>query len=311
MRDWANDARIEDDPDLIEQVRTRILPRRGVRASENEVLITVGAQHALWLIASLLATPRSLVGVENPGYVDARNVFGAVTRQLKPLAIDESGLIIDEQLDDCDLVFTTPSHQSPTTVTLPLERRRALLAKAHEKDLIIIEDDYEAETNFVGDPTPALKSLDTEGRVLYVGSLSKTLAPGLRIGYLVAPAEVIAEARRLRWLMMRHAPTNNQRTAALFLMLGHHDSLIRRLHKIYSCRTAIVPRPSAAPVSGSKALPSSILTGWLHRPSITALFLNRAPYISWERPRQETSSGSAIPPYQWSELNRASNGWPP
>lgn len=236
VRDWANDARIEDDPDLIEQVRTRILPRRGVRASENEVLITVGAQHALWLIASLLATPRSLVGVENPGYVDARNVFGAVTRQLKPLAIDESGLIIDEQLDDCDLVFTTPSHQSPTTVTLPLERRRALLAKAHEKDFIIIEDDYEAETNFVGDPTPALKSLDTEGRVLYVGSLSKTLAPGLRIGYLVAPAEVIAEARRLRWLMMRHAPTNNQRTAALFLMLGHHDSLIRRLHKIYSQR---------------------------------------------------------------------------
>ncbi len=236
VRDWANDARIEDDPDLIEQVRTRLLPRRGVRAAENEVLITVGAQHALWLIAQILAGPRNTVGVENPGYVDARNVFAAATRRIKPLAVDEAGLVIDDELDDCDLVFTTPSHQSPTTVTLPLERRRALLAKARDKDFIIVEDDYEAETNFVGDPTPALKSLDDEGRVLYVGSLSKTLAPGLRIGYLVAPAEVIAEARRLRWLMMRHAPTNNQRTTALFLMLGHHDSLVRRMHKIYRQR---------------------------------------------------------------------------
>ena len=188
VRDWANDARIEDDPDLIEQVRTRLLPRRGVRAAENEVLITVGAQHALWLIAQILAGPRNTVGVENPGYVDARNVFAAATRRIKPLAVDEAGLVIDDELDDCDLVFTTPSHQSPTTVTLPLERRRALLAKARDKDFIIVEDDYEAETNFVGDPTPALKSLDDEGRVLYVGSLSKTLAPGLRIGYLVAPA---------------------------------------------------------------------------------------------------------------------------
>src|SRR5215475_358714 len=129
----------------------------------------------------------------------------------------------------CDCGYVTPSHQFPTTASLSLERREALLARAADDDFILIEDDYESEINHVGPPTPALKSLDSGDRVVFVSSLSKTLAPGLRLGYLVGPRELIREARALRRLMLRHPPANNQRTVALFLALGHHDSLMRRL----------------------------------------------------------------------------------
>ena len=119
---------------------------------------------------------------------------------------------------------------------MTLERRRALLAEATRSGIVIIEDDYESETNYVGEPTPALKSLDSGSRVIYVGSLSKTLAPGLRLGYLVAPSELVHEARALRRLMIRHPPTNNQRAVALFLSLGYHDALVRRLSHAYRAR---------------------------------------------------------------------------
>ncbi len=236
MDAWTSDTSGSDDPSLIEQIRTRLLPRRGILASEDQVLVTLGAQNALYLLASLLITRTTRVAIEDPGYPDARNIFTLKTDRILPIAVDEHGLPVDDRLDDCDYVYVTPSHQSPTTSTMPLDRRQVLLERAETRDFIIIEDDYESETNYVSEPTPALKSLDEAGRVVYVGSLSKTLFPGLRLGYLVAPAELIAEARALRLLMMRHTPNNNQRTVALFLSLGHHDTLIHRLHRTYRAR---------------------------------------------------------------------------
>ncbi len=236
VRDLAHDRVDADDPLLVEQLHTRLLPRRGVWASEDEILITLGTQNALYLLAALLVSERSRVGVEDPGYPDVRNIMSLKTSRLVGLPVDELGLVVDKHLDHCDLICTTPSHQSPTTVTLPLERRQALLERAAARDMILIEDDYESEINFLGDPAPALKSLDNEGRVIYVGSLSKTLDPGLRIGYLVGPAELIQQARALRRLMYRHPPTNNQRIVALFLALGHHDALIQRLSQAYKAR---------------------------------------------------------------------------
>jgi GntR family transcriptional regulator/MocR family aminotransferase len=170
--------------------------------------------------------------------------------------VDEKGLVPSSALDDADIIFTTPSHQFPTTVTMPLERRMALLKKASEKNFIIIEDDYEFETNYVNEPCPALKSLDDDGRVIYIGSLSKTLFPGLRLGFMVAPKALIAEARALRRLMVRHPPNNNQRTAALFLSLGHHDTLIRRLHKAYRNRWEIMGAALEAHFPSSSRIPS-------------------------------------------------------
>ena len=237
---WTNDTWATDDPLLVEQIRRRILPRRGIMATDDEILVTLGAQNSLFLLTSLLVDRNTTVAMEEPGYPDMRNMFKLATDKVKLVPLDEKGLVVGPQLDDADLVFTTPSHQFPTTVTMPLERRMALLKKASEKNFIIIEDDYEFETNYVNEPCPALKSLDEKGHVVYVGSLSKSLFPGLRLGFLVGPKKLIAEARALRRLMVRHAPNNNQRTAALFLSLGHHDTLIRRLHRAYHKRWEIM-----------------------------------------------------------------------
>lgn len=235
-RDWLGDSVDADDPMLVEQLRSRVLPRRGIRCGAEEVLVTLGTQQSLYLLAQLLGGQGVTLGLENPGYVDVRNIFELTGTRLKSLQVDAAGLVVDQQLQDCDYLFVTPSHQAPTTVTLPLERRLALLEGAATTDQIIIEDDYESEINFFGQPTPALKSLDKEDRVIYVGSLSKSLSPGLRIGYLVGPAPLIREARALRRLMLRHPPTNNQRTLALFLAGGHHDTMLRRLTQVYKQR---------------------------------------------------------------------------
>ena len=112
---------------------------------------------------------------------------------------------------------------------MPASRRHQLLNLASQHDLLIIEDDYEFEMNFIESATPALKSLDDEGRVIYVGGLSKSVFPGLRLGYLVAPEGLIAEARALRHLILRHPPGHAQRTLAYFMALGHYDAQIRRL----------------------------------------------------------------------------------
>jgi GntR family transcriptional regulator/MocR family aminotransferase len=253
---WTNDTWASDDPLLVEQIRRRILPRRGIMASDEEILVTLGAQNALYLLASLLVDASTPVAMEEPGYPDVRNIFSLRTNRLSLIPLDEQGIRLAPELGDAKVVFVTPSHQFPTTVTMPLARRLELLKLAAARDFVIIEDDYEFETNYVNEPCPALKSLDDNGRVVYVGSLSKTLFPGLRLGFLVGSKQLVAEARALRRLMVRHAPNNNQRTAALFLSLGHHDTLIRRLHKAYRSRWEIMASALEKHLPKSARVPS-------------------------------------------------------
>ncbi len=240
MLDWAPDLIDGDDPSLVEQIRVRILPRRGVFVQSSDIMTTVGAQHALFLLAELLARPGATVGIEDPGYPDARNIFATKGWRLQPLPVDEHGLVVGEHLKECALIVVTPSHQCPTTRTMPLERRLALLDLCRAHDILLVEDDYESERSGSGRPMPALKSLDRDGRVLYIGSLSKLLAPGLRLGYLVGSHAMMREARALRRLMVRHPPLNNQRALALFLSLGHYDVFSRGVSDALDARSAAV-----------------------------------------------------------------------
>ena len=226
----------QDDEVLVEELCIRVLPRRGIWIKPENLLVTIGAQNALSIISQLLFNKDTVIGIENPGYPDARNLFLLRTEQLVLLDIDENGLVINDKIDRCDYVYVTPSHQSPTTATMPLNRRKALLEKANMHDLIIIEDDYESEANYFHQANPALKSLDKDNRVIYCGSLSKSLAPGLRLGFLVADSELIQQARMLRRLLLRHPPALVQRTVALFLQLGHYDSHINRINQVLKRR---------------------------------------------------------------------------
>ena len=176
--------------------------------------------------------------------------------------------MIGPALKGCDYVHVTPSHQFPTTVNMPLERREALLARAKADDFVLIEDDYESEINHVGPPHPALKSLDDSGRVIFLASLSKTLAPGLRLGYMVGPRDLIREARALRRLMLRHPPANNQRTVALFLARGNHNSLMRRLSHAYRERWQVMRDALARHLPQCKVWPSIGGTAyWIEGPT--------------------------------------------
>ncbi|MGB3246041.1 MAG: PLP-dependent aminotransferase family protein [Sulfitobacter sp.] len=219
----------QDDPQLIEFIARHTLPRRGITARPEQILITLGAQNALWLTTQVLLTQRRRAALEDPCYHALRDILSQSRCHVTPVRVDQDGLPPEAIPPDTDVIFTTPSHQCPTNATMPMARRRALLEQAREMDALIVEDDYEFEMSFLKPPSPALKSLDRDGRVIYVGSFSKSLFPGLRLGYLVGSEPFIREARALRASVLRHPPGHIQRTAAYFLSLGHYDALIRRM----------------------------------------------------------------------------------
>ncbi|OYW51753.1 MAG: GntR family transcriptional regulator, partial [Rhodobacterales bacterium 12-65-15] len=247
-RDFAaltSDYYDRDDPLLVQELIRTILPRRGIAAREDEVLLTLGAQNALWMVATLLLGPGRRAVVENPGYPGWRAVVTAVGAEVMAVDVDALGLPVPP-LAGADVVFVTPSHQCPTNATMPVERRVALLEAAEREGFIIVEDDYEFEMSFLHPVAPALKSLDRDGRVIYAGSFSKSVFPGLRLGYLVGPPGFIAEARALRGLMLKHPPGHIQRTMAYFLGLGHYDALVNRMKGAFRRRRQAMAEAIAA-----------------------------------------------------------------
>lgn len=229
-----------DDPRLVEFIARHSLPRRGILAGPDEILVTLGAQNALWLAVQILIGKQRNVVTESPCYPGLTSILDSAGAQVTPISVDEGGLPIDAIPEETDVVFVTASHHCPTSVTMPLARRRALLDRAARDDFLIIEDDYEFEMSFVSPPSPALKSLDKEGRVIHIGSFSKTLFPGLRLGYIVGSKTFIREARALRATILRHPPGHVQRTAAYFMSLGHYDALIRRTARALSVRRQVM-----------------------------------------------------------------------
>ena len=218
----------EDDPELLEQLCRHVLPGRGIEVDPSQVMVTLGSQQGLDLLAHALLDSSSTVAVEDPGYPDARHIVTRAGARIRYLPVDGAGVVPPADLGGVSLLALTPSHHSPTNVTLSAARRRQLLALAETHDSLIVEDDYDSEFRYQGSPTAALKAMPSNERVIYLGTFSKFLAPGIRLGYLVAAPELIAELRSQRRYRVRHASGHTQRAMALLIASGQYHRTIRR-----------------------------------------------------------------------------------
>lgn len=219
------------DLQLRELIAAYLRNSRGLHCDPAQIVVTNGAQQAISLCAQLLVTPGARVAVETPGYRAAGHALAIAGAQLCGVAVDDEGLDTAalEQLEDCRLVYLTPSHQYPTGVTLSLARRLQLLEWAERNNGLIIEDDYDGEYRYSGTPLAPLAALDCQGRVLYVGTFCKIAFPALRLGYLVLPPALAEAFARRRALDMRHSEIGTQAVMAEFIAAGHFQRHIRRM----------------------------------------------------------------------------------
>jgi GntR family transcriptional regulator/MocR family aminotransferase len=213
---------------------------RAVEATADQVVITSGAQQGIDLITRLLVAPGQAVAVEDPGYPPVAALLAASGVEVLPVPVDSQGIVVDQIPNRARLVYTTPSHQAPMGVTMSMVRRRELMQFAEYHNVGIIEDDYDSEYRHADRPLEPLHRLDRHGRVIYVGTFSKTLSPSLRLGFIVLPQSLAAPAIALRSLIDWHPPATLQATLLRFIVDGHLERYLRRTRKIYSERHQIV-----------------------------------------------------------------------
>lgn len=256
----------KDDALLIDMLRRHILRSRGISASADQILITMGSQHGLRLVARALLGGDSKVYVEEPGYPDARHIFASSGADLRPMEVDDQGAVPPDPSDEVDLMFLTPSHQYPTNTTLSIGRRQTILNSADEHDFLIVEDDYDSEFRYLGSATPAMKSMDDSGRVIHLGSFSKFLAPGLRLGFIVADAGLIDHLRDLRRYQIRHPPGVLQRTVALLIESGDYARSVRRVRNAYKAKWETITEAIENFMPLSVATQTGGVTLWIEGP---------------------------------------------
>lgn len=228
-------------PALRELLCAYLKASRGVRCSPEQMIITSGSQQALFLLAQLLLAPGDGVWIESPGYQGAAAAFAVAGARVCPVPVDADGMDVAYAAThhpDARLVFATPSHQLPLGTTMSLRRRLKLLRWAEASRAWIVEDDYDSEYRHTGPPLASLQSLDRSGCVVYVGTLSKVLFPGLRLGYVVAPPALVEPLVRAKDVVDRHSPTAPQAVLAGFIAGGHFARHIRRTREAYGERRA-------------------------------------------------------------------------
>lgn len=225
---------------LREAIATYLAPSRGIACHADQVIVTAGSQQAIDLVARLLADPGDQAWVEEPAYVAGRNALSAAGLKIIPIDVDEEGLdsAVGEALaPNARLALVSPSHQYPLGVAMTLRRRLALLNWAERSNAWIIEDDYDSEFRYFGRPLLPLAALsDSNIRVIYVGTFSKILAPGLRLGFLIAPPSLVDTFATARGLMDRQAPGPTQAVLAESIARGHLAGHIRRMRGLYQER---------------------------------------------------------------------------
>jgi len=208
---------------------------RAVQCRPDQVVIVSGSQQALDLCSRVLVDPGDNVVVEEPGYGGARQLFAAVGARLRPVAVDEDGMVT-ASIPPARLAYVTPSHQFPLGMSLSLARRLELLAWAGSHRSFVIEDDYDSEFRYGGAPLPALQGLGDGTRVVYAGTFSNAMFPGLRIGYLVLPPPLVGPFTRAKWYADRQTGYLEQAALADFLAEGHLEQHVRRMRRVYKAR---------------------------------------------------------------------------
>lgn len=217
------------------------MDRRGVAASPTDVLVTNGSQQVLDLTGKLFLNPGDVVLTENPTYLAAIQAFQALEAKFVPVPTDENGLI-PEAIPELvakhrpKFLYTIPNFQNPTGVTLAAERRAKLARLAAELNLTVVEDDPYGKLRYRGADLPPVKHWDEANRVLYVSTFSKTIAPGLRLGWVVAPAEVFAQLLVLKQASDLHTSSFDQRVAHTFLTQSDQEAHLRRIREAYGAR---------------------------------------------------------------------------
>ncbi|MCG8559335.1 MAG: PLP-dependent aminotransferase family protein [Hyphomicrobiales bacterium] len=235
-RDAAAYAHTDGLPELRTTLSAYLRESRGVRAAPEQIFVTSSAQAGLDLLARAVVDPGGVAWIEEPGYLGARAALLGTGAEVVPVPVDAHGLKPGGAHPAPRLIYVTPSHQFPTGCMMPLARRLALLDLAGRTGAYVIEDDYDSEFQFRGRPVAALHGLDVAERVLYLGTFSKTMFPGLRVGYAVVPPGLAETLGRLQRNTGQIAPAAVQLAIAAFIEEGHYRAHLRRMRACYAER---------------------------------------------------------------------------
>lgn len=253
MKDYRGHVLLHGDPQGAEPLRKAIATylnlERGAKCSADQILVLSSTRQALFLCAQLLVDAGKPILLENPGYYGAKKAFETAEAKVIPIDVDVFGIRTDLLRADnsgATCVYVTPSHQYPTGATLPLARRLELINWAAEHGKWVIEDDYDSEFHYDGLPTACVQGLDNYQRTIYLGTFSKTLYPGLRMGYMVLPVELVKAFTYARSMMDGHTPQVLQLTLARFMEDGHYNAHVRAMRKLYASRRAVSSMLSAS-----------------------------------------------------------------
>ncbi len=249
LKEWGTTALLHSPPQGMESLRRAIADyvnlERGAHATPERVLVVSSSQQALTLCATVLLDVGDRIFIEDPVYHGARKAFDAAGLECVPVPLDAEGMRV-EHLRKARLsakaVFLTPSHQFPTGATLGLDRRLSIIEWAQQHQAWIIEDDYDSEFHYAGKPTACVQGLDQHQRTIYIGTFTKSLFPGLRIGFMVLPPALVAPMTAARTLLDGHSAPIPQLTLARFMEGGHFGAHVRTMRAVYSERRDVLAR---------------------------------------------------------------------
>ncbi len=310
LKDYRTQVLLHGDPQgekpLREAIAAYLNLERGAKVSADQILVLSSTRQALFLCAQLLVDAGKPILMENPGYFGAKKAFESAEAKVVPIDVDAQGIRTDLLRADrsgASCVYVTPSHQYPTGATLSLERRLDLINWAAETDKWILEDDYDSEFHYDGLPTACVQGLDKYQRTLYIGTFGKTLYPGLRMGYMALPPQLVRAFTHARSILDGHTPQTLQLTVARFMEDGYYNSHVRSMRKLYAGRREfmlnaidkylgrmVIPlRPA-----GGMQIPCLLKAGWseektirqamdvgVQLPGLSRLYLGQEKQAGW------------------------------